>query len=318
MSNYQIQLEKHIFKGDAEGPDLVIGARIHGDEPSGEIAIRKVIRELQDGNLQLARGRVILWPVLNPLAKDRNVRGVWGDTNRDITDRVAGSTPEDAIRRVIVQKLKNLASQAKRRQQSWHLLDLHSVPLPGKAHAILSEGPKDLAFARVLGVDTVYNGWRTAQLRIDAKDLEVLGKTRENHHDFTSALVYAARDAGAASSVCLESGQNDDPGSVQTAYQAIRNSLRFFRLTNETKFPFPTRTEIRQISFEQVLIRRDASEHLVDIFGDAQPVNQGQVVLEGASRQVCVPAEHGRWIVAHPIPNALPGRHIGFLAKVLG
>ena len=316
--SYQIQLEKHFFDSGVPGPHFVAAARIHGDEPSGETGSRIIIDEIHDGKIEIARGKVTILPLLNPLAKHLDQRGVQVDTNRDLTTRLEGKRPEDAIRRAIVNELRIVSEDSLNAGVDWHLLDLHSVPLEGKAHTILSEGDDDLAFAKAVGVDSIYTGWRDAQLKVTDDDLKALGYTREKYHDFTAALIYGARELGAKSSICLESGQNDDPASVQTAYQGIRNALAHHRLTNEKELPFRPAEAFNLVRFDQVLIRQHESEHLVDITHDAQSLKPGQVVLRGAFREVAVPNTEGPWLIAHPFNDAPVGRHCGFIAQRLG
>ncbi len=310
--NYAFEPESHRFKTGVPGPHLVVTARIHGNEPSGEIAVRRIIQEIQDGELALTRGRLTVYPVLNPLAKEKNVRGIWIDANRNIA--VHGerdvSTPEHAIRSALFTEFVQHDFAASINDYAWHVLDLHSVPLPGEAHLILSDGPKDLAFAQALGPYPVYRNWRGAQLKVDAHDLHALGHTRDEHTAFTAAIIYGARDQGAASAVCLEAGQDDDPKAPQRAYQAIRNALAYHGLIPAAVKHFGL---AKQVVFERVLIRRSEHEQLVDITEDAQRVKPGQVILRGDTREVRVPEEDRNWIIAHPI-RAEVGRHCGFLA----
>ena len=321
MTTIQTQLERHVFRAAEPGPTLVVTARIHGNEPSGEIAARRVIDEISSGNLQLQRGQLIIYPVLNPFAKERNVRGVWIDTNRAITPRAktlaAVATPEHGLRANIVDELQKANILSQDFGSEWHALDLHSVPKDGEAHTILSEGKHDLALAYVIGAPTIYSGWRTAYQKVDEADLVALGHSRQEHNDFTTALIYAARDLGAKSSVCLESGQDDHPSSVAWAYQGIRNALNYFGITDA---PLANQLggnqHITQTVFDQVLIRRNESEKLVGITQDAQPVKPGQTILAGATREVTVPNVDRNWHIAHPI-DADVGRHCGFLAYTL-
>lgn len=329
---YTIQLEKHHFKAEEAGDHLVITARIHGNEPSGEVAARRVIAEIQSGHIKLARGQLTIFPLLNPLAKQANVRGIWVDTNRDIHPNSHGPTPEHQIRKAIVAEFKKLKNFFGFR--NWHLLDLHSVPLAGKAHVIVSDQPqggysltkkgflvlacratKEKNFAQSLGTDTIYERWRHAWHAAEAPDVTALGHTQKSFRGFTSALIHAGLEFGAETSVCLESGQDDDPQSVEVAYNAIRNALQFHGLTDEPALPFPPTTQPEIIRFEKVLVRRDESEQLVGITHDAQRLEPGQVVLRGATREVTVPNEKADWLIAHPIPSANVGRHFGFLAR---
>lgn len=91
----------------APGPTVVIGGNVHGDEFTGVLAAHELLDHVSAG---LARGRVHLYPSLNPpglLAHSRGVGSGGPDLNRqfpgrrngDLAQRLARGIWEDLVRR---------------------------------------------------------------------------------------------------------------------------------------------------------------------------------------------------------------------------
>lgn len=70
-SGMNVRIPLHVRRGQEEGPTVFVTAALHGDEINGAGAVRQLI---QDSRFQLARGSVILVPVLNILSFDRHTR----------------------------------------------------------------------------------------------------------------------------------------------------------------------------------------------------------------------------------------------------
>lgn len=72
------------------GPNAVVTANLHGDEATGVAAVHALARRLE---AQLTRGRVVLYPSLNPAGLAQGVRGLPGeelDPNRAFPGEPAG------------------------------------------------------------------------------------------------------------------------------------------------------------------------------------------------------------------------------------
>ncbi|MDP2266268.1 MAG: succinylglutamate desuccinylase/aspartoacylase family protein, partial [Thiobacillus sp.] len=67
------------FSGMASGPRLIVLGAVHGNETCGTRAIRRVIGEIESGQLAIVAGSVSFVPVTNPLAYVRQQR--MGDRN---------------------------------------------------------------------------------------------------------------------------------------------------------------------------------------------------------------------------------------------
>jgi predicted deacylase len=117
------------------GPEVVITANIHGDETTGLAAIHRLAETL--GGDGLARGRVTLFPTLNPAglaAATRAVPGDGSDLNRAFPGKAKGRTSERLARR-IWQEITEISPSV--------LVDLHADAASSIPYALLDR-PVDL------------------------------------------------------------------------------------------------------------------------------------------------------------------------------
>jgi len=137
-------------RGDAPGPMLLVVAGIHGNEPAGVLAARRVAAALAAGGTPL-RGDVVFLAG-NLTALQRGVRGVDRDLNRGWTRaRIAGlsggpaAAPEDCEQRQLFDAIE-AACRAARGPITF--LDLHTTSAPGIPFAMARDLPPQIAFAR--------------------------------------------------------------------------------------------------------------------------------------------------------------------------
>ena len=167
------QLHWQSWTALAPGPALIVLGAVHGNEVCGAHAIARTIADLHAGRLQLARGRLTLVPVANPLAFRQATRGGERNLNRHFVPR---ADPRDYEDRVTARLAPLLAAHEV-------LLDLHSFHTAGEPFAMVgprdNPGPREpfaraaeeLALARALGAPQVKNeagilqGFLAQQLR---------------------------------------------------------------------------------------------------------------------------------------------------------
>lgn len=66
LSNgHDVELVVHVIRGSKDGPKLAMFGGIHGDEPLGTEAVRRVLKEIDPGQLA---GTIVAIPVANPYA----------------------------------------------------------------------------------------------------------------------------------------------------------------------------------------------------------------------------------------------------------
>lgn len=230
-----LYFESQQFVSHIAGPAIIITGAVHGNETCGTQAIRRFIRELQEGKLRLLCGKVSLVPVCNPLAYARGAREGERNLNRKLLPTGSPSQYEDYVANWLCPLLA----------QHQVLLDLHSFRAQGEAFVLIgpennqgSLEPFALAepeweMARRLGVKRVVQGWLSTYAN---------GVTRRQQwfaeQNTTPDLPYQAdpefgvgtteymrRMGGYA--MTLECGQHDDPHAPELAYQAILSSLRW-------------------------------------------------------------------------------------------
>lgn len=89
-SGMTVNIPIHVRRAKEDGPVVFVTAALHGDEINGTGAIRQLV---QDDDLELVRGTLVLIPVLNILAFDRHSRYLPDrrDLNRSFPGSVSGS-----------------------------------------------------------------------------------------------------------------------------------------------------------------------------------------------------------------------------------
>ncbi len=141
---------------DPNGPLLVVTAGIHGNEPSGVYALRRVLDALAEDDTGLV-GRLVALSG-NRAALHRNLRYVAHDMNRawvpEILERVREGDPselrdEDREIRGLDEALRRVLPDAAA------LLDLHSTSGPGKPFVTMDDTLRNRYFARALPVPRV-------------------------------------------------------------------------------------------------------------------------------------------------------------------
>src|SRR5690606_21143456 len=85
------------FTGLAPGAQLIILGAVHGNETCGTQAIRRVIAEIESGQLGIVAGTVTFVPVTNPLAYARHQRMGDRNLNRNLVPTDAPVEFEDRI-----------------------------------------------------------------------------------------------------------------------------------------------------------------------------------------------------------------------------
>lgn len=187
--------------GPDSGPTLVVVAGIHGNEPSGVLALRKIVDQLQRDGTAL-RGR-LFGLVGNRRALLESRRYVREDLNRMwTTSRVAEvlskQTPlecEEAEMADLAVLLEDLLADAGPR--TW-LLDIHSISGRGPAFSVVDDTLPNRDFAEEFPVPLVLG-----------LEEEVAG---------TLSHFVCARGARG---IGFEAGQHFDPASVDRAEAAI-------------------------------------------------------------------------------------------------
>ena len=188
--------------GAEPGATLVVVAAIHGNEPAGLEAVRRVLSQLAPTQL---RGEVVAF-VGNHAAVKRGVRYQHSDLNRawrheqisDIRDR-ADLEHELAELRELNDELE--AAEARSRGPM-HLADLHTSSAPGVPFMMLANDEPHRAFVQRFGVP--------AMLGLDSHIAGVLSH-------YVSSRGWTA--------FAMEGGQHEAPESIDALEAAVWQSL---------------------------------------------------------------------------------------------
>lgn len=219
------------YQGLKPGPQLIILGAVHGNETCGTQGIRRVLDEIDSGNLNIVRGSVTFVPITNPLAYARRERVGDRNLNRNLAPTAQPIDFEDHIGNWLCPLLA----------QHEVLLDLHSTRAKNPPFAML--GPEDnidalqpfahavreRALAKHLGVRRFVDGWletyaKGVARRIrSARDGASLNPHNADPRYGVGTTEYMRSVGGYA--VTLECGSHDDPASPEVGYRAIRNTL---------------------------------------------------------------------------------------------
>jgi predicted deacylase len=129
----QVSLPVLVHTGDAPGRTIAVTANVHGDELTGLLAVHALDRMLDAAPI---RGRVLLYPSLNPAGLAAGCRAVpadGGDLNRAFPGRRTGS----AVERLAYFVWRHLG-----REEADVLLDLHADSLASVPYVIVDRMPR--------------------------------------------------------------------------------------------------------------------------------------------------------------------------------
>ena len=228
-------LRVHRFTGLEPGPRFIVTGAVHGNETAGTEAIRRVLAELDGGEIEIVRGSVTFVPVCNPLAYRRGTRMGERNLNRRLQPTAEPAAYEDRIANVLCPLLA--AHDV--------LLDLHSFRTPGRPFVMRgppdNDGPlepfghaeAEAQLAAHLGARRVVDGWM---------DVYAAGVTARRQRALTPGAVFEDPAYGVGTTeymravggygVTLECGQHDDPEAPAFAWRAIRNALALLGLVD--------------------------------------------------------------------------------------
>ena len=300
------------FTGMAPGARLIVLGAVHGNETCGTQAIRRVIGEIESGQLTLHAGSVTFVPITNPLAYVRQQRMGDRNLNRNLVPTDEPVEFEDRIANWLCPLLA----------QHDALLDLHSFHTAGQPFVML--GPEDntgslepfarsaeeTALALRLGVHRFVDGWLDTYAAGVARRLAAGVSAREADVHYGVGTTEFMRAQGGIA-LTLECGQHDDPAAPDVAYRAIHNTLAHLRLVSA---PAPMAvSDTEALRLYEVIDRAHADDQFARAWSSFDPVRAGEVI---GVRQNGLPVTADRdGYIVFPNPRALPGQEWFYLAR---
>jgi predicted deacylase len=300
------------FTGLAPGARLIVLGAVHGNETCGTQAIRRVIAEIETGQLAIVAGSVSFVPVTNPLAYARHQRMGDRNLNRNLLPTDAPVEFEDRIANWLCPLLA----------QHDVLLDLHSFHTAGAPFVML--GPEDnagalepftraaeeAALAQRLGVHRFVVGWLDTYAAGVARRLAAGASAREaDVHYGVGTTEYMRAHGGIA--LTLECGQHDDPAAPEVAYRAIHNTLAHLRLTPAA--PPPAVTDTEALRLYQVIDRNHVDDRFVRDWASFDRVHAGETI--GVRRDGTQLVSDREGYIVFPNPGAQVGQEWFYLAR---
>jgi predicted deacylase len=307
-------LRSHRITGLAPGPRLIVTGAVHGNETAGTQGIRRVLGEIDRGELEIVRGTVTFVPVCNPLAYNQQRR--MGDRNLNRRLQTT-ATPQDFEDRVANVLCPLLAAHEV-------LLDLHSFRNPGQPFVL--RGPADNrgdlepfahaaaegALAAHVGVRRIVEGWMPAYAAGVARR-KALGLTPGAVHEDPSYGVgtteYMRSQGGYA--VTLECGEHEDPEGPEVAYVAIRQALALLGLADIALAP-PSRP-FECLALVEVIDRHAEGDRFVKPWRSFDPLAEGELIAVRADGSELRAGAAG--YVVFPDTSAQPGHEWFYRAQ---
>ena len=258
------------------GKRLIVTGAVHGNETCGTQAILRVIGELEQGSLQIARGSVTFVPITNPLAYAKGERCGDRNLNRNLFPH---DDPQDFEDRIANWLCPLLARHDV-------LLDLHSFRADSQPFVMVgprdNDGPlepfqheqQERALARRLGVRRFVDGWlRTYGQGVQRRTSDAAQLQTELRYG-VGTTEYMRSTGGYA--LTLECGQHDDPQAPQVAYRAIHNTLAHLGLI-DAPAPPPV-TDYQALSMVEVHDKLHADDNFSRDWASFDPMRAGEEI----------------------------------------
>lgn len=245
------RLTSHVFEGAASGPHLLILGAIHGDEACGTIALNAMMRLIEGRKVSLAKGRLTVVPLCNPLAAQKPARYVSHNLNRIIGHyggRDVPITPEHSFADQVAGFIDGADM----------LLDIHSFHTDGPPFVFEDyDTPAVRELANATGLRDIVAGWPA-----------LYGAATEN-----DTVGYAC--ARQKPAVLVECGQHNDPESVGVAFRVIQNVLVTLGLIDGPVIDFAETN--RRIKVQDMVIKT-APGKFTKPYIHLTPIEKGEVI----------------------------------------
>ena len=190
--------------GAAPGPRLICLGGLHGNEPAGVLALRRVLETLHGGSQPFRGSMVAIAGNLRALRvgrrfMDRDLNRGWSPHGMEQAEKLRGTGPEDREQAELIAVLR---AELEGDRADTRVIDLHTTSAEGPPFVTLADTLRNRAFARRIGLPLVLG----IEEQIDGALLEVL------------------TGAGPVT-LGIEAGQHDDPVSVDHHERAVWMAL---------------------------------------------------------------------------------------------
>ena len=203
-------LQSFSFTGSGSGPHLLCLGGVHGNEPCGVIALRRIIDRLSSGTLKLKAGRLTIVPCCNEKAFNQNIIYIDENLNRCVRKY---DTPQNNEQKA-ANELTAFIDQCD------VMVDLHSTTAPTTPFGFLdvdSKAGRDLAQA--LGLEKILIDWPAL------------------YPEDQSPTTHTYADAAGKLAITIECGQHVEPAAPDRAESYALRAMSFLGLTDPLRPP---------------------------------------------------------------------------------
>lgn len=266
--------------GDATGPTLIVVGSIHGNEPSGRLALSRVSSFVEANEARL-KGR-ILFLTGNLEASRTGVRFIDSDLNRHWTREnilrnsaaaTVGPVCEDKEQVELLQIVRDILQSA---TDEVYVLDLHSTSAGGAPFATVGDTMRNRRFAMKFPA-TILLG---IEEQLDGTLLEFLNNE-------------------GAVTLGFEAGQHDDPASVDNHEALVmlalihsgiilKDDLQGFEKFEHRLLAAMPRHKIIEIRHREP-VRPEQGFQMAPGFVNFDPVRKGQILAKDRSGEIVAP-----------------------------
>lgn len=194
-------LDIKTYKTSTEGPIIGFIGGIHGNEICGVEAINKIIKQIDNCEINLKVGEIKFLPIANPEAYKAKKRFCEINLNRVFIKKEDPKLYEEKLAQEVIKFIESCDV----------IIDLHSNHVGGEPFVFQDfSDDKSTALINDLPIKAIMKGW-----------VELYGESEDTTSiDYT----YEVGKYG----VTIECGAHDDPSSIDVAYKCIIASLQHF------------------------------------------------------------------------------------------
>ncbi len=205
-------IEKFEFDSGVVGKSLLILAAVHGNETAGTNALKRLLQEINEKKIVLTNGKLVVVPVCNPEAYQRDVRQIEENLNRVMTVCPMAKTYEQKLANEICPLI----------QACDVMLDLHSTHCEGDVPFAFCDYPDENNMKLIdgLAVDYVLEGWP-----------DIYDEQGEIEDYSTERCAHTFGKSGTT----VECGYHKSAAAVELAYSAIISTLAQFGMISAEK-----------------------------------------------------------------------------------
>jgi len=267
-------MEKFEFRGRKDGPTLLVLGGVHGNEPAGVVAARRLVAGLESRALTLDSGRVVCLPLVNKPAFNKDARFIDRNLNR-----ILGEDDASDIEGAIAQTLRPVLRDCD------YLLDLHSYTAGGPPFLFGADDARTMAFAAALPAACVITGWDACyKAAFPDKPAPGMGTTE-----------YAR--AHGVCGVTYECGQHKDAEGPNNGYAAIVGALAHTGLMAAAKGTASAQAP-RHIQMRHVFVKQGAGD-FVKPWRHLEEIRAGEAFARFDDGTVQTASEDGLIILPH-------------------